>query len=239
MEHSETLGSLAGALSAAQKEYATIQKDKTVEVRGPQGNLKYSYAYADLSDVVEQCKTINATHGLSVSQMPGWDIVSEKHTLVTILMHSSGEWLSEEMHLPLTDSSPQGQGSGITYARRYAYCGILGIVADKDDDGQGAQNDHADSGKSEAAPPKATGTTKKSASTAQPPAQGEETGQLFDSRQRNKITKYLSALEPAVRGDDAVASHISTVLGLAEVTPLAALTQVEGEKLAGLLGVTL
>jgi hypothetical protein len=33
---------------------------------------------------------------------------------------------------------PQGQGAAITYARRFAYMSVLGLVADKDDDGNAA-----------------------------------------------------------------------------------------------------
>ena len=43
------------------------------------------------------------------------------------------------MKLENDKSGPQGQGSGITYARRYALCAYLGIVADADDDGEKAE----------------------------------------------------------------------------------------------------
>lgn len=239
MEHSETLNELGAALAAAQGEYPTIEKDKEVEVATRTGG-KYTYKYADLSTVVETCKGINAGHGLSVVQVPGWDMVNTQHTLVTMLLHSSGQWVSEEMKLTVEDNKQQTHGSALTYARRYAYCAILGIVADVDDDGKGAQSAADDKGTRPMAAP-ASGTAKKPSGTTKKAAakEGEETGELFDSRQRNKITSHLSKLDPPVRGDDAVTAHISTVLGLAEQTPLGALTQAEGEKLAGLLGVTL
>ena len=40
------------------------------------------------------------------------------------------------LHLPKSD--PQGQGSAVTYARRYSYMSVLGLVADEDDDGNKA-----------------------------------------------------------------------------------------------------
>lgn len=53
---------------------------------------------------------------------------------------SDGEnGIESTMYLLLANPTPQGQGSGITYARRYALCSMLGIVADEDDDGQRAE----------------------------------------------------------------------------------------------------
>jgi hypothetical protein len=40
------------------------------------------------------------------------------------------------MKLLLSKIDPQGQGSGVTYARRYALVSVLNLVADDDDDGQ-------------------------------------------------------------------------------------------------------
>jgi len=38
----------------------------------------------------------------------------------------------------MVKEDPQAQGSAVTYARRYAYMSVLGLVADEDDDGQRA-----------------------------------------------------------------------------------------------------
>lgn len=59
--------------------------------------------------------------------------------LTSAIVHSSGERIVEDtMLLMLDKQTAQGQGSGITYARRYALCAMLGLVADEDDDGQTA-----------------------------------------------------------------------------------------------------
>ena len=50
----------------------------------------------------------------------------------------SGVGIRNEMLLAMDKDTPQGQGSGITYARRYALCAVTGIVADMDDDGHSA-----------------------------------------------------------------------------------------------------
>lgn len=43
------------------------------------------------------------------------------------------------MPLMMDKQTPQGQGSALTYARRYALCAMLNIAADEDDDGQSAE----------------------------------------------------------------------------------------------------
>jgi hypothetical protein len=53
-------------------------------------------------------------------------------------MHESGEFISSTLTLKPVKDDPQGRGSAITYARRYAYASILGLVSDADDDGNRA-----------------------------------------------------------------------------------------------------
>lgn len=56
----------------------------------------------------------------------------------TTLLHESGESITEVTPLILPKNDPQGQGSAITYARRYSLASITGLVIDDDDDGQKA-----------------------------------------------------------------------------------------------------
>ena len=50
-------------------------------------------------------------------------------------MHEGGYSTTSTLLLPLKDQSPQGVGSAITYARRYALAAVLGIASEDDDDG--------------------------------------------------------------------------------------------------------
>jgi hypothetical protein len=58
-------------------------------------------------------------------------------SLTTILAHESGEWISQEMSLPVSKVDAQGAGSAITYMRRYALAAVVGVVQ-ADDDGNAA-----------------------------------------------------------------------------------------------------
>ncbi len=132
MNKSESIKNLAAALCKAQSVMGGASKDKE--------NPFFKKNYADLGSVVAVIKGPFADNGLSYSQFP----VSEgdKVGVETILMHESGEWLSDVLLLPMTKPDPQKAGSAITYARRYALQAIAGIPSE-DDDGNAASQTSA------------------------------------------------------------------------------------------------
>jgi len=73
--------------------------------------------------------------------------------LVTTLWHMSGQFISGEMPLLLRKEDPQGQGSGITSARRYAIAALLNLVQ-ADDDGNQATQARQSSPQQRSAPPR-------------------------------------------------------------------------------------
>lgn len=137
MQRSETIGHLAEALAKVQGELVTVVKDKTAQIPTKTGR-DYSYKYADLESVVAAARKPLSEAGLAVAQFPEWDDKGDGAILTTMVMHASGEWLAASIPLLVSSLTPQAQGSAITYARRYAYCAALGIVADEDDDGKTA-----------------------------------------------------------------------------------------------------
>jgi hypothetical protein len=132
---SDQVGILAEALSKAQAEFPVVPKLHRAKIPTKSGG-EYSYNYADLADTVACAGPILAANGLSVSHHP--DFADGYDLLTTRLMHTSGEWLEASMRLFLSAESPQAHGSAITYAKRYAYSSIIGLVADEDDDGASA-----------------------------------------------------------------------------------------------------
>lgn len=128
MKHSENVAKLASALSNFQKEMPSLALDREVTVRTKTGG-SYTFKYATFKAIVSAAKPILAKNGLSFSQL-----VEEDGSVTTILLHSSGEYLSSTLHI-MGEQTPQGIGSAISYAKRYSLSSILGIVADDDDDG--------------------------------------------------------------------------------------------------------
>lgn len=122
------LDQLAAALVAAQAEFSAVPKTAD--------NPFFKSKYADLATVILHTQPILAKHGLAVSQHP--TVVDGESSLTTYLLHSSGQQLVSTMRLCAAKNDPQGQGAAITYARRFAYMAVLGLVADVDDDGNHA-----------------------------------------------------------------------------------------------------
>lgn len=119
---------IATALLNAQGEMSNPKKGAT--------NPFFKSKYADLNAIREAViPTLNA-HGISVLQ----PIVhfENKNFVKTILLHESGEFLESLTEIIYNkQNDAQAQGSGISYARRYALQSFVCVGAD-DDDGQKA-----------------------------------------------------------------------------------------------------
>jgi hypothetical protein len=125
---SDSIAALAAALSKAQGAITGALKDSS--------NPFFKSKYADLASCWDACRQQLTANGLAVIQTT--DIIADKPVLVTTLAHSSGEWIKSITPVLTKDDSPQAQGSGITYARRYALAAIVGL-AQIDDDAEAAQ----------------------------------------------------------------------------------------------------
>ena len=130
---SENLADLAAALCAVQGELKPAIKQAD--------NPFFKSKYVDLPGVWEAIRPLLAKNGLSVVQT--FTASADGPTIVTTLMHKSGQWVSSELFLKPAKSDPQGVGSAITYGRRYALAAMVGVVADEDDDGNAASQGQA------------------------------------------------------------------------------------------------
>lgn len=127
MIKSESIKNLAAALVKAQSSMAGATKSAA--------NPFFKSKYANLEEVIRVVKEPFAENGLSFLQFP----VSGDGTagVETIILHESGEFISNEFLLKCAKSDPQGMGSAITYARRYGLQSAVGIPSE-DDDGNAA-----------------------------------------------------------------------------------------------------
>lgn len=128
MQKSESIAKLATALAVVQGKLKHAKKDSA--------NPFFKSNYADLESVWEACRSLLAENGLAVMQFPG-QYEEGTMSLTTILSHSSGEWISQEMSLPVSKPDAQGSGSALTYMRRYALAAVVGVYQ-ADDDGNAA-----------------------------------------------------------------------------------------------------
>jgi len=130
MRQSENIANLAKALSIVQGKLTHAKKDSA--------NPFFKSKYADLESVWDACRGLLSENGLAVMQFPG-EFVDGTMSLNTVLTHSSGEFMSYLMSVPVTKPDAQGAGSCLTYMRRYALAAVVGVVQ-ADDDGNAASS---------------------------------------------------------------------------------------------------
>jgi hypothetical protein len=127
----EASGSLMTALLAVQAEAPKIAKNAE--------NPHFKSKFASLDGVMEEIGPILTRHGLVWLTLPGR--VDGEPVLSYRLVHAAtGEAIEGAMPLMLKTADPQGQGSALTYARRYSIMAVLGLVTGEDDDGNRAQS---------------------------------------------------------------------------------------------------
>jgi len=120
MKKSETIVEIAKALITFKNEVGKLKRTAT--------NPFFKSSYSPISEVIEALHKPLINAGLSFLQFP-----KGENELETIVMHTSGEWISESYYMKPVKEDPQAFGSVITYQRRYALCAIFGL-GDEDDD---------------------------------------------------------------------------------------------------------
>lgn len=130
ISHSPELKNLAPALCKAQ---ADIHVAKKLSV-----NPHFRSNYADLNSVWDACREALTNNGFSVTQLPYTDETG-RHRMVSMLIHSSGEFIKTDVSLPTVKPGAQELGSCIKYMRRYCLASMVGVVDGVDDDAELAE----------------------------------------------------------------------------------------------------
>jgi ERF superfamily len=128
VRRSASIGQIAEALAKASLEFEEVAKDTQ--------NPFYKSRYADLAALIRATRPFLGKHSLVVTQFPL--MAGNRAGATTLIIHKSGEWMESDLTLPIAKADAQGSGSAITYARRYAYQGILNVAGEDDDDGNAA-----------------------------------------------------------------------------------------------------
>src|SRR3954462_8305932 len=107
---------LHDALLLVQKNIPTLQKDGV--------NPHFKNTYITLNTLLDSILPLLNENGIVLLQSPS--VVDGQPALKTELLHvTTGQTIISEMLLVLGKQDPQGQGSAITYARRYSLMAIL------------------------------------------------------------------------------------------------------------------
>lgn len=135
---------IAAALAKAQGAFDDIPKNKIVKVTNKEGKFLYEFKYADIAGIISATTEALSENGIAVVQTP--KIEPGNLTMVTRLLHESGEELTGEMSVPIAEGGKlQDLGSVITYLRRYMLTAMLNVSADDDTDGNTENAEVSDS----------------------------------------------------------------------------------------------
>lgn len=126
---------LMDALLAVQLAAPRLQKDASAEIVSQRG--KYSYRYLTLDSLMDAIVPVLGSHQLVWMTLPTRDDQGDPALTYRLTHIPSGEAIEDTMPLMITKDDPQGQGSAISYARRYSLMAVLGLTAGDDDDGGG------------------------------------------------------------------------------------------------------
>ena len=188
------MNELVKALVAARKEMGSAKKTSE--------NPHFRSKYADLSAVIEAVKHPLEKHGLTFVQ----DICD--HHVVTVVMHEAGEQL-RLAPFPILAGKPdaQGNGSALSYARRYSLQTALGVPAE-DDDGNAAN--------------RLTGEPKRFPSAIRASLAGE----AWD---KQKVSGVVAAIRDHLRNDNEY-GVLEELDGLASVEKLATWAELDSKE---------
>lgn len=126
-------------ITALAKALLNVQRTVQPIARDAENPFTKSW-YASLNSVMDACRDALIANGIWLCQYPVPVEQPNSLGLVTKLTHAeSGQWQSSLAVVPLPKADPQGMGSAMTYARRYALTAMLGMVTE-DDDAEGAKN---------------------------------------------------------------------------------------------------
>lgn len=137
MNKSENIIELSKAMVKFQGRIKTI--------KATEENPHFRHKYAGLGSIWDEIRAPLSECGLAIIQSP--EVDGTTITVVTTLVHESGQYIENSLKMVAADTRPQSVGSCITYGRRYSLASILGLSSEEDDDGNAASSGQETGGK--------------------------------------------------------------------------------------------
>jgi hypothetical protein len=142
---SESVGAIATALAKAQIELSNPEKAMIGTIYNARTDSQQSFRYASLSSGLDIIRKVLGGQQIAVTQTTDIDRANGTVNLTTLLLHTSGEWISSDWPVcQLSETSaPRRMGAALTYARRYALFTLVGIAGEDDLDAPDFANDES------------------------------------------------------------------------------------------------
>ena len=132
---SELIGEIAAALAKAQGELINPEKSLRATIRSPfPREADRTFRYASLASGLDIVRKALGKHEIATVQTTAIDKEAGLIRLITVLAHSSGEWVSSDWPVcPVGETAtPHKMGAALTYARRYSLFTLVGIAGEDD-----------------------------------------------------------------------------------------------------------
>jgi ERF superfamily len=131
---SENVAAIATALAKAQTELSNPEKAMIGSIYNARTDSQQNFRYASLSSGLDIIRKVLGSQQIAVAQTTAIDQASGTVNLTTLLVHTSGEWISSDWPVcRLSETAaPRRMGAALTYARRYALFTMVGIAGEDD-----------------------------------------------------------------------------------------------------------
>ena len=145
---SESVAAIATALAKAQTELSNPEKAMVGTVYNIRSDSPQCFRYASLSSGLDIVRKTLGGQQIAIAQTTHIDRANGMVNLTTVLLHTSGEWISSDWPVcQLSETSaPRRMGAALTYARRYALFTMVGIAGEDDLDAPDVINDQPKGG---------------------------------------------------------------------------------------------
>src|SRR3982074_2292560 len=140
---SESVAAIATALAKAQTELSNPEKAMVGTVYNTRSDSPPSFRYASLSSGIDIVRKTLGGQQIAIAQTTDIDRANGMVNLTTVLLHTSGEWISSDWPVRQVSetTAPRRMGAALTYARRYALFTMVGIAGEDDLDAPDVIND--------------------------------------------------------------------------------------------------
>jgi hypothetical protein len=140
---SDNVAAIATALAKAQTELTNPDKAMIGSIYNARTDSLQSFRYASLSSGLDIIRKVLGSQQIAVAQTTAIDRASGTVNLTTLLVHTSGEWISSDWPVCQISetAAPRRMGAALTYARRYALFTMVGIAGEDDLDAPDIAND--------------------------------------------------------------------------------------------------
>jgi hypothetical protein len=131
---SESVGAIATALAKAQTDLCNPEKAMVGTVYNNRSDCPQTIRYASLASGLDIVRKALGVQQIAIAQTTDIDRADGTVNLTTLLLHTSGEWISSDWPVcQLSETSaPRRMGAPLTYARRYALFTMFGIAGEDD-----------------------------------------------------------------------------------------------------------